>query len=91
VQRYARTDIVGFAGEAIVPPAVEQTSADAGDVDVGGVEDCCLRGSVVSVGLQNDNAGERAVFGVALGGELNLAAGVRAFQSDVPFWPSGRR
>ncbi len=75
MQRYDRTDIVGFAGETIVPPGVEQTSAEARDVEVSGVEDRVLVRCVVGIGLENDNAGERTVLGVALGRELNLTTG----------------
>jgi hypothetical protein len=46
VQRHLAADIVGFAGEAIVPPAVEQTGAEAGDVDVSGVKLGDLRGAL---------------------------------------------
>ncbi len=75
MQRYDGTDVVRFAGETIVPPGVEETSAEARDVEVSGVEDRFLVRRVVGVGLENDHAGERTVFGVALGRELNLTTG----------------
>ncbi len=68
---------VGFAVQALIPPVVEEAGLEATELDVGFVnvdEAVADVGVVVSVELSSEEAGERAVLGVALGVKRDVSA-----------------
>ncbi len=68
---------VGFAVQALIPPVVEEAGFEATQLDVGFVNvDQAIAnvGVVVGVELSSEEAGERAVLGVALGVERDVSA-----------------
>ncbi|MCY1321681.1 hypothetical protein D9M68_425960 [compost metagenome] len=69
---------VGFAVDTLIPPVVEETGLQAAELDVGfiNVDEVAVAsiGVVVGVELSGEEAGERAMLGVALGVERDVSA-----------------
>ncbi|KQS82530.1 hypothetical protein ASG58_03990 [Rhizobium sp. Leaf383] len=74
-----RVERVGFARQAVVPPAVEVTDVEASDVDPCAVEE----GVAVSVSLDVDVGRQSAEFGVVLRFDRQVTAAVSVYVAVV--------
>ncbi len=79
VRRLVAGERIGLAAHVVIPPAIQLTDAETGNVDVAFIEQCFLVGGIVDIVTQRDDAGECAVLGVVLGLEGDLTAGPEVY------------